>query len=82
MVGEFEYEGEKWLHVSCSRKDKFPKWKELKEVKELFIGKDRRAVQVFPKKSEYVNIHPNCLHLWCCLERDTIPDFSMGLGTI
>jgi len=28
-----------------------------------------------------VNDHPRCLHLWCCLDRDVVPDFRRG-GTI
>jgi hypothetical protein len=28
------------------------------------------------------NIHPNCLHLFCCLDGDPLPDFTGGMGTI
>ena len=26
------------------------------------------AVQVLPREADYVNIHPNCLHLWAPAE--------------
>lgn len=82
MIGEFEHEGDNWLHVSCSHSNKLPKWKELREVKDIFIGQDRRAIQIFSKESEHVNIHQYCLHLWCNLDKDAAPDFSLGRGTI
>jgi hypothetical protein len=72
-----------WLHVSISRQDRIPNYDEMVEVKKVFIGDDRQAIQVFPLKSKHVNIHPNCLHLWCCLSEqgDGLPDFGK-YGTI
>jgi hypothetical protein len=57
-------DGQWWDHVSVSRPSRLPSWEDLKTVKALFIGKEREAVQVLPKESEYVNMHPHCLHLW------------------
>ena len=70
-------EGEdKWLHVSVSRADKIPSWEDLGEIKNLFIGEDRAAIQILPKKNEYVNVHPRVLHLWSNLDKDRfVPDF-------
>lgn len=82
LVSENIYENELWRHVSLSFHNKLPKWKDLREVKDIFIGKDKKAIQVFPKEEEYVNIHPYVLHLWSNLERDPLPDFTMGLGMI
>jgi hypothetical protein len=70
-----EADGRRWLHVSFSRPSKLPSWDDLREVKNTFVGKDRRAIQVLPPESEYVNIHDYCLHLWCCLDGDPLPDF-------
>lgn len=81
LLGVDIWEDKEWIHLSCSHKNKIPSWKELYEVKERFIG-NRKAIQVFPVKAEYVNIMPNCLHLWACLEDDGLPDFTCGLGTI
>lgn len=41
-----------------------PSWEDLRRVKDIFIGREVEAYQVLPKESEYVNVHPFCLHLW------------------
>lgn len=57
-------DGKRFLHVSCSYRDRLPSWKDLKTVKDIFFGEDREAFQVLPKQEDYVNLHPYCLHLW------------------
>ena len=39
-------------------------WEEMCRVKDIFWGEDECVVQFHPPKSEYVNLHPYCLHLW------------------
>jgi hypothetical protein len=51
------------LHVSIARQDRYPSWDEILAVKEAFFG-DVDAMMVLPKKSDYVNIHNHCFHLW------------------
>lgn len=75
-------DGRRWLHVSVSRRNRLPSWEDLRQVKDVWIGQDRVAVQVLPRARDYVNIHPFCLHLWCCLDEDVVPDFTEGMGTI
>lgn len=53
-----------WDHVSVSRNDRCPTWREMCWVKSLFFDEDETVVQFHPKASDYVNIHPNCLHMW------------------
>lgn len=57
-----------WEHVSvtpCNKKRKVcPTWEEMCEIKDLFFEPEDRVVQYHPPKSEYVNNHPYCLHLW------------------
>lgn len=53
-----------WEHVSVSREDRCPTWDEMCQVKDLFWGDEDTVVQYHPPKSQYVNIHKNCLHLW------------------
>ena len=77
-----EADGKRWLHVSLSRAHKVPFWADVRRVKDLFIGPDRKAIQVLPRAAEYVNIHPHTLHLFCCLEGDTLPDFTHGTGSL
>ena len=47
-----------------------------------FIGKDRKAVLVFPPEKEKINIHPYCMHLFACLSEDVLPDFTKGSGML
>lgn len=69
-------DGQLWGHLSvCAQQPKrVPSWAELRWCKEYFLG-DRKAVQILPPRAEYVNIHPNVLHLYAALEADPLPDF-------
>jgi len=53
-----------WDHVSVSSLTRTPTWKEMCLVKALFFHAEEAVMQLHPKASEYVNYHPNCLHLW------------------
>lgn len=76
-------DGELWGHLSvCGQKPpRLPTWEELRWCKDLFLGKDRKAIQVLPPEKEYVNIHPNVLHLYAPLERDPLPDFRVQISS-
>lgn len=71
-----------WMHVSCSMPNRLPNWDEYRAVKELFVGRERFAYQVLPPAKEYVNIHPNVLHMFCPLAGPQLPDFTRGVKTI
>lgn len=53
-----------WEHVSVSYPNRTPTWEEMCRVKDIFWSDEECVVQYHPPKSEYVNIHPYCLHLW------------------
>ncbi len=53
-----------WEHVSVSTSRRIPNWLEMCFVKDLFWSEDECVVQFHPPRAEYVNQHPNCLHLW------------------
>lgn len=54
-----------WEHVSVHRANgKIPTWEEMCAIKDFFFKEEEVVVQYHPKKSEYVNIHQGCLHLW------------------
>lgn len=55
-----------WEHVSFSdyNEKKVPSWEEMCQLKDFFWNDDEEVIQIHPKKSEYVNIRKNCLHLW------------------
>jgi len=64
-LGEME-----WDHVSVSLDNRCPNWPEMNKIKNLFFGEDVTVLQFHPKKSEYVNCHPYCLHLWKRVDTD------------
>lgn len=64
-----------WDHVSvslCNQK-RCPSWDEMCTIKEMFFGPEEMAVQYHPPKSQYVNNHPYCLHLWRPNSGEKIP---------
>lgn len=82
---EEKADGQRWLHVSYSRKDWVPSHADTCRVKDDFIGNDRYCYAVFPPSEKYVNIHPNCLHLWAMWSTDdgrVLPEFSEVLPLI
>jgi hypothetical protein len=68
VVRAFASDGEGWEHVSVSVLDgqrvRTPIWDEMCRVKLLFWDEEDTVVQFHPRKSDYVNVHPNVLHLW------------------
>lgn len=56
--------GAGWEHVSVSRKNRTPNWPEMTYIRDLFFKDSETVVEYHVPKSEHVNDHPNCLHLW------------------
>ena len=57
-------DGMDWEHVSVSLPNRTPNWREMCFIKDLFWDGEDVVIQYHPAKSEYVNVHENCLHLW------------------
>ena len=53
-----------WEHVSVSLPDRCLTWDEMCKIKDLFFDDEEAVFQIHPPKSEYVNFHEYCLHLW------------------
>lgn len=57
-----------WEHVSVSprnrKRQSCPTWDEMCAIKDMFFLPEECVVQYHPPKSDYVNCHPYCLHLW------------------
>lgn len=60
----FVSDGDGWEHVSVSLKNRTPNWDEMCYFKDLFWHDYETVIQFHPKKSQYVNNHNHCLHLW------------------
>jgi len=66
-------DGEGWEHVSVSfgaRNLRTPSWETMARVKALFWEPEQCVVQFHPRRSQYKNHHPGCLHLWRWLGGD------------
>lgn len=70
-----------WEHVSVSNNQRIPSWEVMCKIKEMFFEDEEVVIQYHPKKSEYVNNHPKCLHLWkpINIEIPTPPKFLVGV---
>ena len=53
-----------WEHLSVSTPTKTPTWDQMCAMKDAIFEDEEEAVEYHPKKSEYVNFHPHCLHIW------------------
>lgn len=69
-----ESDGKIWAHLSVSRPDRCPTHEEMTEVKQAFLG-DLPAISVWAPTKQHVDLHPYCLHVWCCLEGHSLPEF-------
>jgi hypothetical protein len=57
-------EGIPWEHVSVSLRNRCPNWQEMCWVKDQFWGAEETVMQLHPPRSQWINNHPYCLHLW------------------
>lgn len=70
-TGLFHYQGKDILitidegmwHVSINS-DHPLSYYELKELRYLFIADHRHMAQIFPPRSEFINLSENCFHLY------------------
>jgi len=69
-----EHDGERWLHLSMSHPRRMPNYEEMCYLKRHWLGEQAKAIEIHAPLAEHVNIHQTCRHLWCNLDRDTIPD--------
>lgn len=57
-------DGEGWEHVSVSTPIRCPTWEEMCFIKAMFWEEEDCVMQLHVPKSEWINNHPFCLHLW------------------
>lgn len=69
-----------WEHVSVSLPKRTPNWREMCFVKDLFWSEDECVVQYHPPRSDYVNVHQFCLHLWKPLGLEVPRPPSIAVG--
>ena len=73
-------DGGGWDHVSVSWTNRCPTWEEMCKVKKLFFYPEEACVEFHPAESEYVNMHPYCLHIWRAQDQimPTPPSWMVG----
>jgi len=71
-------DGKYWEHVSVALPRRCPTWDEMCMVKDIFWGEEECVIQFHPPKSQYVDLHPYCLHLWKEKGVDIIPPLGKG----
>ena len=69
-----------WEHLSASTRNKTPEWDIMCKLKEIFWRDDECCVEYHPKREDYVNNMPYCLHIWKKIdsEFDTPPSILVG----
>lgn len=75
--------GQGWEHLSVSQRNKTPSWDIMCRIKNVFWGEDEACVEYHPKKEDYVNLHPHCLHIWKEVGKEfpTPPSILVGFKT-
>lgn len=72
-----------WKHVSVSILNSCipPSWGIMSKVKDIFWDEETPVMQLHPPKSQWINNHPGCLHLWEPLDQKIPlpPGITVGL---
>jgi hypothetical protein len=77
-----EQDFEVWEHISLSRRDgTMPTWEQTRDVFREVAGTEALGIIVIPPVDEHVNID-EVAHVWRCLTRRPLPDFTRGTGSI
>lgn len=58
--------GEGWEHLSVVLERGLPTWDMMQQLKELFWEPEDCVIQIHAPRSQHVNNHSRCLHLWRC----------------
>jgi hypothetical protein len=76
MVSGEQERAEIGWHISISHPHRYPTWDEIYTARYDFCPSEIDMAIFLPKKSEYVNIHPDCVHV------HQIRDDKMQVGRI
>lgn len=51
-------------HLSITHPTRYPTWDEIKKARYDYCPDDVEMAHILPPLEYYVNVHPNCFHLW------------------
>lgn len=73
-------DGGGWEHLSVTLERGLPTWDMLQQLKDLFWEPEDCVIQFHPPKSQHVNNHSRCLHLWRSIDQamPTPPTWMVG----
>ena len=72
--------GVDWEHVSVSLGNRCPNWQEMDYIKSLFWADEEAVMQLHPPRSQWINNHNYCLHLWRPLKSEIPLPPSIAVG--
>jgi len=77
------YDDREIIHLSIKRIDKEPihDWRDLQEIKNLLVGKENEAVELYPAESRRVDM-ANQFHLWCFADPSVKVPFGFNDGRV
>ena len=67
-------------HLSVSTPVRTPTWEQMCFMKDIFWRDDEVCMQLHPKKEDYVDNMPYCLHIWKPIDKEipTPPSIMVG----
>lgn len=77
IIDTLTIDGREWRHLSVSRRSRTPSHEDMMAAAEAFLDRDHVALSIYPRRSEWVNVHEFCLHLWQPIGFDPVPDPQM-----
>jgi hypothetical protein len=64
LVSHEDHSGKMRWHLSISCRHRYPGWEEIKDARYALLPLGMTFAQILPPLTEYINVHPNCFHLW------------------
>lgn len=61
-----------WLSIRRNDRSAVHDWRHLQRIKNELVGKEREAIEIYPKESQLVDT-ANSYHLWVLDEGDSLP---------
>jgi hypothetical protein len=64
LVSHEPHAGKMRWHLSISCTTRYPDWEEIKDARYALLPVGLTFAQILPPRDQFINIHPNCFHLW------------------
>lgn len=71
-----------WLSIKRIDREAIHDWRELQEIKNMIIGPENEAVEVFPAESRLVDTSSNQFHLWVFADKEVRLPFGFSTRAV